>query len=441
MRMVDIIMKKRDGKALSKEEIRFFIERYVSDQIPDYQASAFLMAAYLCGLSDEETTELTLAMADSGDKADLSMVRGTVADKHSTGGVADTTTFIVAPVAAACGVKMAKMSGRGLGHTGGTIDKLEAISGFQTSLSMQEFIAQVNDIGIAVIGQTFSMCPADKKIYALRDVTATVESIPLIASSIMSKKIASGAPAIVLDVKTGNGAFMHKYEDSLALAQKMVNIGQLAGRNTRALITDMNEPLGQAIGNALEVKEAVEILKNERKGALRELSLLLAAELILAAGLMKDHQKALNAATEALESGKALHKFEALVRAQKGDVSAIANPDSIIHTLIKHNVVFDTEGYLNAMNTYKLGVASCELGAGRKTKDDVIDPSVGIWMHKRIGDKVQKGDTLCTLYANEEYKLNTALKELQGSIRITDKPCGKQKLVYARVTAEGVTEF
>lgn len=441
MRMVDIMMKKRDGKALLKEEIRFFIERYVSDEIPDYQASAFLMAVYLRGLNDEETTELTLAMADSGDKADLSLVRGTVADKHSTGGVADTTTFIVAPIAAACGVKMAKMSGRGLGHTGGTIDKLESIPGFQTSLSMKEFIAQVNDIGIAVIGQTLSMCPADKKIYALRDVTATVESIPLIASSIMSKKIASGAPAIVLDVKTGSGAFMRKYEDSLALAQKMVSIGQLAGRNTRALITDMNEPLGAAIGNALEVKEAVEILKNERTGALRELSILLAAELILAAGLMQDHEKALETAAEALETGKALEKFAALISAQKGDFSVIENPDSFIRAHIKHNVVFDAEGYLHAMDTYKLGVASCELGAGRKTKDDVIDPSAGIWMHKRIGDWVQKGDVLCTLYANDENKLNTALKELQGSIRMTDKPCNKQKLVYARVTAQGIMEF
>jgi pyrimidine-nucleoside phosphorylase len=439
--MTDIIMQKRDGKKLSEREIRFFIEDFTGGEIPDYQASAFLMAAFLRGMDDEETTALTLAMADSGDKADFSGIHGTIADKHSTGGVADTTTLVAAPIAAACGVKLAKMSGRGLGHTGGTIDKLESIPGFDTALSMQCFISQVNEVGLAVMGQTLAMCPADKKLYALRDVTATVESIPLIASSIMSKKIASGAPVIVLDVKTGSGAFMKKYEDSLELAKKMVSIGHMAGRRVHALITDMNEPLGQAIGNALEVKEAVQILKGECQGDLKELSVLLAAELVYASSIAQSSDDAKTMAETALKNGEALHKFKAMVVAQKGNTAFIDNPDSIIHASIRHDILFDAEGYFTAIDTYRLGVAAAELGAGRKTKDDAIDPSVGIWMHKRIGDHIKKGDRLCTLYANDESKLNTALEALQGSIRISQTSCEMPKLVYARVTADGVEEY
>ncbi len=441
MRMTDIIMHKREGGQLSEKEIRFFIEGYVKGDIPDYQASALLMAAFIRGMDDEETTALTLAMADSGEQADFSGIRGQVADKHSTGGVADTTTLITAPIAAACGVKMAKMSGRGLGHTGGTIDKLESIPGFDTALAMPQFISQVNEIGIAVMGQTLSMCPADKMLYALRDVTATVESIPLIASSIMSKKIASGAPVIVLDVKTGSGAFMKRYQDSLELAKKMVRIGQLAGRRIHALITDMNEPLGQAIGNALEVKEAVEILKNERAGALKELSLLLAAELVFASGLADSRERAQRQAQAALSNGAALQKLAAMVAAQKGDAAFIDDPDSIIHASIRHDIIFETQGVLAGIDTYRLGVASAELGAGRKTKEDAIDPSAGIWMHKRLGDDIKKDDKLCTLYTNDENKLNAALEALQGSIQLFAQPCAKPKLVYARVTADGVEEY
>ena len=441
MRMYDIIYKKREGGSLTDEEIRFFIEGYVKGDIPDYQAAAFLMAAFLKGLDDQETAQLTKAMADSGELADLSGIQGIVADKHSTGGVADTTTLVCAPIAAACGVKMAKMSGRGLGHTGGTIDKLESIPGFDTALTMQQFISQVNAIGIAVMGQTITMCPADKKLYALRDVTATVENIALIASSIMSKKIASGAPVIVLDVKTGIGAFMKEYADSLALAQKMVSIGSLAGRRTSALITDMNQPLGRAVGNALEVMEAVEILHGLHEGDLKTLSLCLAAELIHAAGLAKDIATAFEAAGQAIKDGSALRKFKDMVLAQKGDARVLEEPDRLISAKLRYEYSSEQNGYIAAMDTYRIGVASGELGAGRETKDDVIDPSAGLWFHKRIGERVNKGDAICTLYANDAEKLKTALAQLQGCIKTGEKQCQKPKLVYARVTEAGVSEF
>jgi pyrimidine-nucleoside phosphorylase len=441
MRMYDIIYKKREGGTLTKEEIRFFIEGYVKGDIPDYQASALLMAAFIRGFDDTEMTELTTAMADSGDKADLSGIHGVIADKHSTGGVADTTTLVAAPVAAACGVKMAKMSGRGLGHTGGTLDKLESIPGFSTSIDMRRFIDQVNGIGIAVIGQTMSLCPADKKLYALRDVTATVDNIALIASSIMSKKIASGAPLIVLDVKTGSGAFMREYQDSLALAEAMVRIGNLAGRRTSALITDMNQPLGLAIGNALEVKEAVEIMQGQHEGDLKTLAVRLAGEILLGAGLAEDIESAVSKAARTIGDGSALEKFREMVKAQGGDEAAIDDPDSIIHAGITYDLVSEGSGYVAAMDTTGIGIASAELGAGRKTKEDVIDMSAGIWMHKRIGDPVKKGEPICTLYANGKDKLDAGLKALKRCITVGKDPVEKPKLVYARVTDKGVTEF
>ncbi len=441
MRMYDIILKKREGLNLSREEIRFFIDNYVKGNIPDYQASAFLMAAFIKGLNDSEMTELTIAMADSGEKINLSGVNGVIADKHSTGGVADTTTFIVAPIVAACGIKMAKMSGRGLGHTGGTIDKIESIPGLNTSLSMEEFISQLNEIGLVVMGQTLSICPADKKLYALRDVTATVENIPLIASSVMSKKIASGASTIVLDVKTGNGALMKSYQDSLQLAEKMVRIGDQAGRRVSALITDMSQPLGQAVGNSLEVKEVIEILKNNREGDLKELSIMLAAEIIKTAGLTECYDNALELANESLIKGNALKKFEEMISAQKGDPTIIDHPDAINKSAIQYDLCSDDNGYISEFDTYSIGIASVELGAGRKIKEDTIDPSAGIWMHKRIGDKVGKGETICTLYTNDENKLRNALEKLEGFMKIVEKPCNKPKLVYSRVTEGQVTSF
>lgn len=441
MRMADIIYKKREGGILTKEEIRFFLEGYVKGDIPDYQASAWLMAAFLKGLDEQEMTELTTAMADSGDKADLSGISGVIADKHSTGGVADTTTLVCAPIAAACGVKMAKMSGRGLGHTGGTIDKLEAIPGFNTSLDIRRFVAQVNEIGIAVTGQTMSMCPADKKLYALRDVTATVDNIALIASSIMSKKIASGASVIVLDVKTGSGAFMKDYRDSLALAKAMVKIGSLAGRKTAALITDMNQPLGQAAANALEVKEAVEILKGMRGGDLKTLSIRLAGELIYCAGLSDDIDTAVQTAQSTIEDGSAFEKFKAMVEAQGGDAAVLDDPEGLHRAKFRINYKAEQSGYVQAMDTARIGVASAELGAGRKTKDDVIDMAAGIWMHKRIGDGVQNGEKLCTLYANDAARLDAGFKMLKDCIRIGEQPPEIPKLLYARVTDWGVEEL
>ncbi len=418
MRMYDVILKKRNGGRLLREEIEFFISGYVKGDIPDYQASAFMMAVYFRGMDDEETFYLTDAMTRSGDTADLSSL-GTVADKHSTGGVADTTTLIVVPLVAACGLKVAKMSGRGLGHTGGTLDKLESIPGMNISLTMEAFLKQINSVGAAVMGQTMKLCPADKMLYSLRDVTATVESIPLIASSIMSKKIASGANIIMLDVKTGSGAFMGSFEDSKALAKKMVAIGKRSGKNTAALITDMSQPLGNAVGNALEVEEAIEILQGKTKGDLLTVAMALASGMLKLAGIAENESAALQMLENALSSGRALDKLGEIISAQGGNADIVRDVSLLPRAAFIDNVYADKEGYLSEVDCRALGTAASLLGAGRIKKDDSIDLSVGFIMKKRIGDRINRGDKLCEVHANDKYKLEQAKRDISNCITIT----------------------
>ncbi len=418
MRMYDVILKKRNGGRLLREEIEFFISGYVKGDIPDYQASAFMMAVYFRGMDDEETFYLTDAMTRSGDTADLSSL-GTVADKHSTGGVADTTTLIVVPLVAACGLKVAKMSGRGLGHTGGTLDKLESIPGMNISLTMEAFLKQINSVGAAVMGQTMKLCPADKMLYSLRDVTATVESIPLIASSIMSKKIASGANIIMLDVKTGSGAFMGSFEDSKALAKKMVAIGKRSGKNTAALITDMSQPLGNAVGNALEVEEAIEILQGKTKGDLLTVAMALASGMLKLAGIAENESAALQMLENALSSGRALDKLGEIISAQGGNADIVRDVSLLPRAAFIDNVYADKEGYLSEVDCRALGTAASLLGAGRIKKDDSIDLSVGLIMKKRIGDRINRGDKLCEVHANDKYKLEQAKRDISNCITIT----------------------
>lgn len=431
MRMYDVILKKRDGGKLDREEIEYFISGYVKEEIPDYQAAAFLMAAFLRGLDDEETAILTNAMAFSGDTADLKSL-GVVADKHSTGGVADTTTLIVVPLVAACGLKVAKMSGRGLGHTGGTLDKLESIPGMNISLSLDQFMSQIKSIGFAVMGQTLKLCPADKMLYSLRDVTATVESIPLIASSIMSKKIASGADIIMLDVKTGNGAFMGNTEDSKALAQAMVNIGRNSGRKTAAIISDMSQPLGLAVGNSLEVIEAIEILQGSVKGDLLTVAMALASHMLTLAGIAKDEEAAEKHLYDVLSSGRGLEKLGQLIEAQGGDKNVISDTSLMPKASLIENVYADKAGFVSSMDCRGLGSAAGELGAGRLKKEDTIDLSVGFIMKKRIGDKVEKGDALCEVHANDKTKLENAKNNILGCINISDS-AEKPVLIYEHI--------
>ena len=428
MKIYDIIAKKRDGGALSAEEIGFFIRGYVSGAIPDYQASALLMAAFIRGLDDDETAALTQAMTDSGDTADLSSL-GAVADKHSTGGVADTTTLIVVPLVCACGLKVAKMSGRGLGHTGGTLDKLESIPGVTVSLSMERFMEQVRGVGAAVMGQTMNLCPADKMLYALRDVTATVESIPLIASSIMSKKLASGASIIVLDVKTGNGAFMTNPDDARALAQTMVHIGQSAGRKTAAIISDMSQPLGNAVGNSLEVIEAIDVLAGRAGGDLLTVSFALASQMLRLAGLAQTAQQAQQMLDDALHSGRALCKLGEIIAAQGGDPSVTRDPSLMPRAPITHTIRASADGIVAAYDCRGLGAAAGSLGAGRSKKDDVIDPSVGFIIKKRIGDAVQAGDALCEIHANSDARLCAAQEALLHCITIGSSSVQKPPLI------------
>lgn len=402
MRMVDLIEKKRDGQVLSNDELQFIIDGYTDGSIPDYQMSALLMTIFYEDMTDEEITKLTLAMAHSGDVIDLSSLKGIKVDKHSTGGVGDTTTLILAPLVASVGATVAKMSGRGLGHTGGTLDKLEAIPGFQVELSDEDFVRIVNDSNVAVIGQSGNLAPADKKLYALRDVTATVDSIPLIASSIMSKKIAAGADAIVLDVTTGEGAFMKNLDDARRLAKTMVRIGKLANRNTMAVISDMSQPLGEAIGNSLEVVEAIETLKGEGPADLLEMVYVLGSQMVVLAEKADTLEEAREMLEEALQSGRALDKFREMIRNQGGDDSVIDHPEQLLTAKYQFELPAKTTGVVNELVANEIGIAAMILGAGRKTKEDAIDFAVGLKLHKKVGDPVTAGESLLTIYANQE---------------------------------------
>lgn len=433
MRITDIIRKKRDGFSLSKEEIDFFINGYVNGEIPDYQISALLMAIYFNDMNDEETVNLTLAMLNSGDKVDLSPVNGVKVDKHSTGGVGDKTTLVAAPIAAACGIKIAKMSGRGLGHTGGTVDKLESIPGLNTAIDRQKFFDIVNKTGICVVGQSGNLCPADKKLYALRDVTETVDKICLIASSIMSKKLASGSDCILLDVKTGSGAFMKTPELAEKLARTMVSIGNNAGKKTIALITDMDIPLGNAIGNSLEVIEAVNTLKGNGPADLNEVCLELAANMIFLAGKgTLDECRSL--AAKAVSDGSALKKLSEMVEAQGGDKRYIENTDLFKKADFSYDVKASCDGYVSAMNTEACGIASVFLGAGRETKDDKIDYSAGIILNKKTGDKVCKGEILASLYSEHEEDFTQAAEKLKEAYTFSENEPEKQKLILGVVS-------
>lgn len=417
MRMIDIIEKKRDGKSLNKEEIDFFIKGYTNGDIPDYQASSLAMAIFFQDMNEEERAHLTMAMVNSGDVIDLSDIEGIKVDKHSTGGVGDTTTLVLAPLVASVGVPVAKMSGRGLGHTGGTIDKLESAKGFHVELTEDEFIKLVNENQVAVMGQSGNLTPADKKLYALRDVTGTVNSIPLIASSIMSKKIAAGADAIVLDVKTGSGAFMKTLEDAEALAHAMVSIGNNVGRNTMAIISDMSQPLGNAIGNGLELKEAIETLQGHGPDDLTELVLTLGSQMVVLAKKADNLKDARELLEAAIQSGKALDKFKTFISNQGGDVSIIERPDSLEDAKYKIEYTAQKDGFISEMVANEIGVASMMLGAGRQTKEDIIDLSVGIVLNKKVGDKVNAGESILTIHSNKE-NVNDIVDKLNESIKI-----------------------
>lgn len=434
MRMVDLIAKKRDGQALTKEEIDFFIQNYTAGKIPDYQASALCMVIFYEDMTDEERANFTMAMANSGDRIDLSAIEGIKVDKHSTGGVGDTTTLILAPLVAALDIPVAKMSGRGLGHTGGTIDKFEAIPNFKIELSKEDFIKQVNKDKVAVVGQSGNLAPADKKLYALRDVTATVDSLSLIASSIMSKKIAAGADAIVLDVKTGAGAFMKTLEDSIKLAQAMVKIGNSVNIKTMAIISDMNQPLGKAIGNSLEVEEAILTLKGEGPEDLEELSLILASQMVVLAGKAKDLDEAKEKLKEVIKNGKAIEKFKTLIKAQGGDERIVDDFSLLPQAKYKIEILAEEEGFVSEEIADELGVAAMLLGAGRATKEDKIDYSVGLVLNKKVGDEVKKGEKLLTIHSNKEEKeILPIIEKIKKAIKIS--PAAQApKLVYEIIT-------
>ncbi|MFC4404295.1 pyrimidine-nucleoside phosphorylase [Gracilibacillus xinjiangensis] len=429
MRMVDLIAKKRNGNVLSEEEIKFFIENYMAENIPDYQISALMMSIYFQGMNQEETAYLTKYMVESGEIIDLSAIKGHKVDKHSTGGVGDKTTFIVAPLVAAAGIPVAKMSGRGLGHTGGTIDKLESIPGFKVELTNEQFIYNVNKFKLSVVGQTGNLAPADKKLYALRDVTATVDSIPLIASSIMSKKIASGADSIVLDVKTGSGAFMKTLEDSKKLAREMVTIGKQLNRNTIAVISDMNQPLGYEIGNANEVKEAVKVLQGERIEDLRELAIELAAHMTILAGIYPDYNKATFELSRIIDEGKAFEAFKNFIKAQNGDISVIEDYDKLPTSSYHVEVTSTARGYIHQMDAETVGIAAMHLGAGRATKDDSINHGVGITLHKKIGDIVKENEVIATLHTDKQEN-HEITKLLRSAFTINEQPIKRNRMIY-----------
>ncbi|ADU94694.1 pyrimidine-nucleoside phosphorylase [Geobacillus sp. Y412MC52] len=432
MRMVDLIAKKRDGKALTKEEIEWIVRGYTNGDIPDYQMSALAMAIYFRGMTEEETAALTMAMVHSGEMLDLSSIRGVKVDKHSTGGVGDTTTLVLGPLVASVGVPVAKMSGRGLGHTGGTIDKLESVPGFHVEISKDEFIRLVNENGIAIIGQTGDLTPADKKLYALRDVTATVNSIPLIASSIMSKKIAAGADAIVLDVKTGAGAFMKKLDEARRLARAMVDIGKRVGRRTMAVISDMSQPLGYAVGNALEVKEAIETLKGNGPHDLTELCLTLGSHMVYLAEKAPSLDEARRLLEEAIRSGAAIAAFKTFLAAQGGDASVVDDLDKLPKAAYTSTVTAAADGYVAEMAADDIGTAAMWLGAGRAKKEDMIDLAVGIVLHKKIGDRVQKGEALATIHSNRPDVLDVKEK-IEAAIRLSPQPVARPPLIYETI--------
>ncbi|TDU10584.1 pyrimidine-nucleoside phosphorylase [Bacillus subtilis] len=432
MRMVDIIIKKQNGKELTTEEIQFFVNGYTDGSIPDYQASALAMAIFFQDMSDRERADLTMAMVNSGETIDLSAIEGIKVDKHSTGGVGDTTTLVLAPLVAALDVPVAKMSGRGLGHTGGTIDKLEAIDGFHVELTKDEFIKLVNRDKVAVIGQSGNLTPADKKLYALRDVTGTVNSIPLIASSIMSKKIAAGADAIVLDVKTGAGAFMKTEEDAAELAKAMVRIGNNVGRQTMAVISDMSQPLGFAIGNALEVKEAIDTLKGEGPEDLHELVLTLGSQMVVLAKKADTLDEARAKLEEVMKNGKALDKFKDFLKNQGGDSSIVDDPSKLPQAAYQIDVPAKEAGVVSEIVADEIGVAAMLLGAGRATKEDEIDLAVGIMLRKKVGDKVEKDEPLVTLYANRE-NVDEVIAKVYDNIRIAAE-AKAPKLIHTLIT-------
>ena len=429
MRMYDLIMKKRNGGALSDEEIHFMVQGYTKGEIPDYQMSAMMMAIYFQGMNADETLALTMEMAKSGDLLDLSEIRGVKVDKHSTGGVGDKTSLALTPMVAAAGVTVAKMSGRGLGHTGGTIDKLESFFGFSTAISEQQFKDNVNRIGIAIMGQTADLAPADKKLYALRDVTATVDNMSLIASSIMSKKLAAGADAIVLDVKTGSGAFMKTEEDSFALAHEMVRIGNGAGRKTIAVVSDMDQPLGYAVGNALEVKEAIDTLNGNGPKDFVELCMTLGSYMLVAGGRAATREEAENVLTTVIENGSALDKLAEFIEAQGGDKELVYHPERLPQASIVQEIESPADGYIQKIVCDEIGICSLILGGGRETKESEIDLSVGLVLHKKVGDAVRKGDSLATIYANDQAKLDAARERFLQAYTINRNPVEKKPLI------------
>ncbi|MCV9951260.1 pyrimidine-nucleoside phosphorylase [Paenibacillus sp. BT-177] len=432
MRMVDLIEKKRDGKELSTEEINFIIQGYTQGEIPDYQVSALAMSIFFKDMNERERADLTMAMVHSGDTIDLSAIEGVKVDKHSTGGVGDTTTLVLAPLVAALDIPVAKMSGRGLGHTGGTIDKLEAIAGFHVEISKDEFVDLVNRSKIAVVGQSGNLTPADKKLYALRDVTATVNSIPLIASSIMSKKIAAGSDAIVLDVKTGAGAFMKTVEDAKELAHAMVSIGNNVGRKTMAVISDMSQPLGLAIGNSLEVKEAIDTLRGEGPKDLEELCMALGSQMVFLAGKADSLENAEEKLKEVIRNGKALEKFKEFIANQGGDASVVDHPERLPQAQYLIEVPAKQDGVVAEIVADEIGTAAMLLGAGRATKESEIDLAVGLMLNKKVGDAIQKGDSLVTIHANRE-DVDQVIEKIYANIRIADH-AEAPVLIYGTVT-------
>ena len=442
MNVYELIKQKRDGLELSKKEIGFFIDGFVNGQIPDYQMTAFLMAVYFKGMSARECVELTMAMAESGDQVDLSAIHGFKVDKHSTGGVGDKTTLVLAPLVAASGGIVAKMTGRELGHTGGTVDKLESIPGMQVELSRDKFVEIVNAIHVSLIAQTASLAPADRQLYALRNVTATVDSIPLIASSIMSKKLAVGSDGIVLEVKTGRGAFTKLYGDAIDLAKTMVDIGEGAGRRMTAWITAMEQPLGCAVGNAIEVQEAIDTLRGSGPPDLVELIMELGGEMLFISGIVSSRKKAKSRIAENLANQKGLNRLADLIAAQGGDPSVLDNPELLPQPKAKIEVKSETPGYVSAIDALAVGQASKILGAGRRTKDDAVDYSAGIYLKKKIGDKVEVGDPLAVFYSDgDENKIEPARKKFLSAYSFNSSKIDPPKLIYARITRDGVEEW